>query len=51
MRRVILEKPDKQGGQGQRSVSTVISHVDCIHPLYDVMKMSLYLCGLPSKNL
>jgi hypothetical protein len=26
------------------------SHVDNMHLRYDVIKMSLYLCGLPSTN-
>lgn len=33
-----------------KSTSTVINHDDSVYPCHDVMKMALYLCGLPPPN-
>ena len=30
-----------------KSASTFINHIDGLHPGYDVMRVVLYLCGLP----
>ena len=39
------EKPDKHYlSKMIRSIPGLINHVDSIYPLYDIIKMALYLC-------
>ena len=40
-----MEKPDKHYLRKMiRSIPRLINHVDSIYPLYDIMKMAVYLC-------
>ena len=39
------EKPDKHYlSKMIRSIPRLINHVDSIYPLYDIMKMAVYIC-------
>ena len=40
-----MEKPDKHYlSKMIRSIPRLINHVDSIYPLYDILKMALYIC-------
>lgn len=46
-----VEKPDNDHISQMIKVNiTVISHADYTYPGYDMMRMALYLCGLPPQN-
>ena len=40
-----MEKPDKHYlSKMIRSIPRLINHVDSIYPLYDIIKIAVYLC-------
>ena len=45
-----VEKPDKHYLGWSRPTSTVLNYVDSIYAWSDVIKMAVYLCGLPPNN-
>ena len=46
------EKPDKHYlSKMIRSIPRLINHVDSIYPLYDIIKMAVYLCIESTKTV
>ena len=46
------EKPDKHYlSKMIRSIPGLINHVDSIYPLYDIIKMAVYLCIKSTKTI